>query len=77
MRISTEPPVDTSANALYGEVWDIAYLGDFSVFIVRMENGQTFRAAQANASRLVDRPITFGDMVWLSWPPEAGLVLTR
>ncbi|MBP1853203.1 ABC transporter ATP-binding protein [Rhizobium halophytocola] len=77
VRISTEEPADKTANALYGEVWDIAYLGDFSVFIVRMDNGQTFRAAQANAARLVDRPITFGDMVWLTWPPEAALVLTR
>ncbi|SMC84515.1 ABC transporter ATP-binding protein [Rhizobium sp. RU36D] len=77
VRISTEPPADTSANALHGEVWDIGYLGDFSVFIVKLDDGRMFRAAQANISRLVDRPITFGDMVWLSWPTDAGLVLTR
>ncbi|MCM2472875.1 ABC transporter ATP-binding protein [Rhizobium sp. CG5] len=77
VHISTEAPADTSVNALYGEVWDIGYLGDFSVFIVKLDDGRMFRAAQANISRLVDRPITFGDMVWLTWPADAGLVLTR
>ena len=77
VRISADPPADTTRNALHGEVWDIGYLGDFSVFIVKLADGQTFRAAQANVSRLVDRPITYGDMVWLTWPNEAGLVLTR
>jgi len=77
VRISLDKPAETETNALYGEVWDIGYLGDFSVFVVKLEDGRTFRAAQANISRLVDRPITYGDMVWLTWPADAGLVLTR
>lgn len=77
VRIALDQPAETSANAAYGEVWDIGYLGDFSVFLVRLEDGRIIRAAQANVSRLVDRPITFGDMVWLTWPRDAGLVLTR
>ncbi|THF50880.1 ABC transporter ATP-binding protein [Allorhizobium terrae] len=77
VRISTDPPAETVTNAVYGEVWDIAYLGDFSVFIIKREDGFVFRAAQANVSRLVDRPITFGDMVWLTWTADAGLLLTR
>ena len=77
VRISPDQPADTSINAVYGEVWDIGYLGDFSVFLVKMADGRVVRAAQANVSRLVDRPITFGDMVWLTWPLDAGLVLTR
>jgi putrescine transport system ATP-binding protein len=77
IRISTSQPEGSGVNALHGEVWDIGYLGDFSVFIVRLDDGRMFRAAQANVARLVDRPITFGDMVWLSWSADAGLVLTR
>jgi putrescine transport system ATP-binding protein len=77
VRISQDAPTDQSVNAFYGEVWDIGYLGDFSLFIVRSEDGRFLRAAQANVSRLVDRPITFGDMVWLTWSRDAGLVLTR
>ncbi len=75
--ISLDPPADGTVNAFHGEVWDIGYLGDFSVFIVHDENGRVMRAAQANIARLVDRPITFGDMVWLTWKAESGLVLTN
>jgi putrescine transport system ATP-binding protein len=76
VRISLDQPTESTVNAAYGEVWDIGYLGDFSVFIIQLADGRTLRAAQANVSRLVDRPITFGDMVWLSWKADYGLVLT-
>ena len=77
VRISLDMPAQTDVNAARGEVWDIGYLGDFSLFLVRMDDGRILRAAQANVSRLVDRPITFGDQVWLHWSDDAGLVLTR
>jgi putrescine transport system ATP-binding protein len=77
VRISLDQPADSAVNSAYGEVWDIGYLGDFSVFIVKLADGRVIRAAQANVSRLVDRPITFGDMVWLNWKQDSGLVLTR
>lgn len=77
VRISLDAPTTPDANAAQGEVMDIGYLGDFSVFITRLRDGRIMRAAQANVSRLVDRPITFGDQVWLTWPAEAGIVLTR
>lgn len=77
VRISLDQPADISVNVGHGEVWDIGYLGDFSIFIVKLDDGRIMRAAQANVSRLVDRPITFGDMVWLNWKADSGLVLTR
>jgi putrescine transport system ATP-binding protein len=77
VRISLDAPAAPAANAAQGEVVDIGYLGDFSIFIVKLADGRIMRAAQANVSRLVDRPITFGDRVWLTWPAEAGIVLTR
>ena len=77
LRISLDKPAETGVNAVRGEVWDIGYLGDFSLFLVRLDDGRVLRAAQANVARLVDRPITFGDQVWLYWPDDAGMVLTR
>jgi putrescine transport system ATP-binding protein len=77
VRISLDAPPAPDANAAQGEVMDIGYLGDFSVFITKLTDGRIMRAAQANVSRLVDRPITYGDQVWLTWPAEAGIVLTR
>jgi putrescine transport system ATP-binding protein len=77
VRITIDPPADTTVNAVSGQVWDIGYLGDFSVFLVKLADGRIMRAAQANVSRLVDRPITFDDTVWLNWRPDSGMVLTN
>jgi putrescine transport system ATP-binding protein len=76
IRIALEPPSDT-ANRLSGKVADIGYLGDWTTYVVELANGRTVRAARANASRLVDRPIDWDDAVWLSFSPDAAVVLTR
>jgi len=34
-------------------------------------------ASVANASRLADRSIDWADQVWLSWEPDAAVVLTQ
>jgi putrescine transport system ATP-binding protein len=77
VRISVDPSAPVLANTATGEVFDIGYLGDFSVFLVKMPDGRVMRAAQANVARLVDRPITYGDTVRLTWAADSGLVLTR
>jgi putrescine transport system ATP-binding protein len=76
VRISLDKPEEAAGNMARGEVWDIGYLGDYSVFIVKLDDGRIMRSAQANVSRLVDRPITFDDIVWLSWKSDSGIVLT-
>lgn len=77
MRISLDMPAATDVNAVQGEVWDIGYVGDISIYHVRLPNGRTMRATLANASRLVSRPIGWDDKVWLTWPREGGVLLTR
>jgi len=58
-------------------VLDIAYLGDTSVYKVKLDNGLTMKAAVANRTRIVERPIGWGDRVWLNWTPDSGVVLTQ
>ncbi|MQT11340.1 ABC transporter ATP-binding protein [Segnochrobactrum spirostomi] len=77
VRISLDAPADTSVNAIAGEVWDIGYLGDVSIYHVRLENGAAVRVTLANRSRVVERPISWDDKVWLSWERDAGVLLTR
>ncbi|WP_207778673.1 ABC transporter ATP-binding protein [Kaistia algarum] len=76
VRISLEPPADPTVNAVSGEVWDIGYLGDVSIYHVRLPTGATMKATITNATRLVARPITWEDKVWLTWSNDAGVVLT-
>jgi len=77
VRVSHDPPAEAGVNAVSGEVWDIAYLGDMSIYHVRLADGVVVRASTTNASRVVERPITWDDKVWLSWSRDAGVVLTR
>jgi len=75
--ISPDAPAETGTNALSGTVFDIGYLGDVSVFHVRLDGGRTIRATVANRHRLIDRPISWDDRVWLTWGRDSGVVLTR
>jgi putrescine transport system ATP-binding protein len=74
--IGLDPPVE-GPNRLSGKVADIGYLGDWTVYLVELPGGRTVRAARANASRLVERPIDWDDEVWLSFAPDAAVVLTQ
>jgi putrescine transport system ATP-binding protein len=77
IRISLQPPNGAAGNCITGSVSDIGYLGDLSVYKVRLDSGQMMKASVANLTRLLERPIGWGARVWLSWPPDAGVVLTK
>ena len=64
-------------NCVPGTVLDIGYLGDTSIYQVRVRDGSLVKAAIANVGRGAGRAVTFDDQVWLSWPPEAAIVLTQ
>ena len=78
VRIATAPPAGGGdSNCVAGIVWDIGYLGNLSVYKVRLDDGQLFKATAANMTRLTERPIGWNDRVWLTWPADAGVVLTH
>jgi putrescine transport system ATP-binding protein len=77
VRIAREAPAVTGVNAVAGEVWDIAYFGDMTLYNVRLASDKQVRATMLNAHRSVERPITWEDKVWLSWDSDAGVVLTK
>jgi len=58
-------------------VVDIGYLGDLSLYKLRTEAGVPLQAAIANIGPLTARGIRWNDQVWLSFAPEAAIVLTR
>jgi putrescine transport system ATP-binding protein len=75
--VSLDKPADPSVNAIEGEVHDIGYLGDISIYHVRLPTGATVKATLTNLTRMVERPITWQDKVWLTWTPDSGVVLTQ
>ena len=75
LRVSRSQPEDTARNALFGEIWDIAYLGDMTLFNVKLESGEIVRAATMNAVRGSSEQIGYDESVWLTFAPDAGVVL--
>jgi putrescine transport system ATP-binding protein len=76
IRISHERPAAAAENCVPGQVCNIGYLGDLSIYKVRLEGGFVMKAALANLTRLIERPVGADDRVWLSWPADAAVVLT-
>ena len=77
LRLAAAPPADTAENCVAGRVHDIAYLGDISLYRVALDDGAVMTVSVANASRLADRPIGWEDQVWITWGPDAAVVLTQ
>ena len=76
IRLSLDQRAATE-NSVSGTVRDIAYLGDLSIYKVALDNGFVMEAATANLTRMIERPISWDDRVWLTWDAAAGIVLTQ
>ncbi|MCT8998767.1 ABC transporter ATP-binding protein [Chelativorans intermedius] len=76
LRITRERPSEVE-NALEGEVWDIAYLGDMTVYNVKLADGRIVKASTINSRRSVEDALTWHERAWVSFLPDAGVVLTR
>jgi len=79
MRITRAAPdrLSGAANSIAATVGDIGYLGDLSIYKLRCDDGTQIKAAVANTGRSGDEAIGWDDRVWLSFAPQAAIVLTR
>ena len=78
VEISSESPADAGRNTVAGIVEEITYLGDVSIFHVRLSAEQPLiKVTIANLDRVTRRPFTWGDHVHLSWTPTCGVVLAQ
>jgi putrescine transport system ATP-binding protein len=71
-----QPGVPPDANMTKGFVEDIAYLGDMTVYQVRLDNGKYLRVTKANQLRGDPDAISWDETVWASWSGSSGSVLT-
>src|SRR5690606_7446611 len=77
IKVSSRRPDDASKNAMEGEVWDLAYLGDMTVYHIRLDDGQVVKASALNSARVAEDQLTWSDRAWISFAPDAGVVLTQ
>ncbi|OWV72016.1 ABC transporter ATP-binding protein [Rhizobium sp. R634] len=75
IRVTRAAPANASVNSVKGEIWDIAYLGDMTVFHIKLPSGKVVRASSLNAQRSVDDPFGYDQDVWVSFDENAGVLL--
>ena len=73
--ISHEEP-EEETNWCSGIVENIAYLGDISIYYVRLPSGRIITSTLPNVDRFKVGLPTWDDRVYLSWDPESCIALT-
>ena len=64
-------------NMAKGVVENIGYLGDVSIYHIRLaQSGKVVQAMLPNLSRMSKPPIMWDDTVYLTWAPDSVLILT-
>src|ERR1700679_155558 len=74
--MSTVAPQGGTDNLVRGTVQDIAYLGDLSIYLVKLPTGKVVRVTQPNTSRHAEA-ISWDQQVYLSWDATSPVVVTR
>ncbi len=66
------PPGDF--NHIKGVVAEYAYLGDVSIYHIRLASGQKLRVQLTNLARLTETPLNWDQEVYLHWKSNSGVV---
>jgi spermidine/putrescine ABC transporter ATP-binding subunit len=69
------PESPAAHNVAKGEIKDISYLGDISIYHVLLESGRLIRISRPNRSRWDQDSFSAGEKVWVSWGGSSPIVL--
>ena len=72
--VRSSPP-DGAGGRVRGHIEDIAYLGDISIYHVRVPDGPRIQVTQTNLVPRAEQPLTWGDEIDLWWTHRGGVVL--
>jgi len=76
INISRKKP-EGKYNIVKGIVDEIAYLGNLSVYRVKLASGQTVRVTKSNRTRHDEEIISWDETVYLNWDDASGVVLAQ
>jgi putrescine transport system ATP-binding protein len=78
INILRQQPADISENCVQGVVKEIAYMGDVSIYLVKIDSGKTVRVTLPNVERLSDdERILWDETVWLTWHGSSPVIVTQ
>jgi spermidine/putrescine ABC transporter ATP-binding subunit len=69
------PECPSAHNVAKGEIKEISYLGDISIYHVMLANGRLIRISRPNRSRFDQDDFGWGEKVWVSWGGSSPVVL--
>ena len=75
--IGRDEPSDATDIRIKGVVDDLAYLGNLSLYRVRLETGKIIHVSQQNRQRSAERYVEWEDEIWVSWRPRSSIVLVE
>lgn len=64
-------------NWVQGEVIELAYLGGYSVYHLKLATGMILKATVTNSVRHVGQQPKWGDTIWAHWSDRDTVVLTH
>lgn len=76
MNMTREAPED-GINSGRGIVRDIAYLGDISIYHIKLDTGLVVQVSQTNRRHTAETRITWDDSVWVAWHPANAVVMAQ
>ncbi|MBT8098467.1 MAG: ABC transporter ATP-binding protein [Gammaproteobacteria bacterium] len=71
-----EPDNDDDVR-IRGIVDDLGYLGNLSLYRIRLKSGRMIQVSRQNRRRSAKRFVEWDDEVWISWRPSSAVVLTN
>jgi len=78
IRILKSDEIHTGPNKVSGVVDDIGYLGDTSIYKIRLSNGQIVDVTAPNMTRPMNKEhrLTWDEKVTISWEQSSSMLLT-
>lgn len=73
--ISKDRPDDSGDTCIKGIVDDLGYLGNRSLYRIRLKSGKIVQVSSQNRRRSITRFLEWEDEVWISWRPRSTAVL--
>ncbi|HNP37410.1 MAG TPA: ABC transporter ATP-binding protein [Woeseiaceae bacterium] len=73
--LSRDEPDNPDDVRIQGVVDDLGYLGNRSLYRIRLANGKIVQVSSQNRRRSVTRFLEWEDKVWISWRPRSAVVL--
>jgi len=77
IRLSKQPPAGAPGNQLKGVVWELGYLGNRSIYRIKTASGKIVTVFAQNEQRTAEWAIDWSDEVYVSWSPNAAVLLKQ